>query len=428
LPVGLLFEFAIENNDLKSYELVKPFFNYPFLNIILNGRNQQWKKELFEIIQKQVDVSITFDKTNLKVISNTNINIPLNDWSKKINSLISDYLKEFYMEIIKYDKEQYQEIVNMMNKIEEIRKIYLLDYSNKLNSNNLFLMGRKMHVEDFYQRNESFKKFSIKYKLNAEEKTLIDNSIIIKSVNIPELKSILNKNGLTNLLMSKLLKIQNLNEYTLIVDENLIELTGPKKNVDHTIDLLKFNLTKIKCKDIPINLGSLNDDKNEIMQIKKNISTILNLIVDQDELTKSLIFKLDANLNNKERMEFKIIYFHDFKEINSTGDSVYDQINTILNDKFALVDVDVSNYSNFLEDSKWKQFEQQNLNSLAFENKLFYFNSVDNESGIKKIILYGIKDFVDLVRIKIYGFFLSDEFKTITISISEDDVTILMNL
>ena len=350
MPPGLAFEFVIENNDLTKYELVKPFFNYPFLNIMLNGRNQQWQKELFEVIQKQENVSITFDKANLKVISNTNINIGLNAWSNKINSLISDYLKEFSMEIIKYDKEQYQEIVNMMNKIEEIRKIYLIDYNNKLNSNSLFLMGRKIHIEDFYQRNESFKKFSTKYKLNAEEKTLIDNSIIIKSVNIPELKSILNKNGLINLLMSKLLKIQNLNEYTLNVDANLIELTGPKKNVEHTIDILKSNLTKIKCKNILINLGSLNDDKNEIMQIKKNISTILNLILDQDESTKSLIFKLEANLsvNSKERIFFKIIYFHDFKEINSTGDSVYDQINKNLNDKFALVDMDVYNYSNYM--------------------------------------------------------------------------------
>ena len=209
MPPGLAFEFVIENNDLTKYELVKPFFNYPFLNIMLNGRNQQWQKELFEIIQKQEDVSITFDKTNLKVISNTNIDIPLNDWSKKINSLISDYLKEFYMEIIKYDKEKYQEIVNMMNKIEEIRKIYLIDYNIKLNSNNLFLMGRKTHIEDFYERNESFKKFSTKYKLNPEEKTLIDNSIIIKSVNIPELKSIQNKNFFINFIISKLIIILN---------------------------------------------------------------------------------------------------------------------------------------------------------------------------------------------------------------------------
>ena len=151
MPPGLLYEFAYENNtiiqsnDLKKYELVKHFNNHTFLKIMLNGRNQQWQKELFEVIQKE-NVSITFDEKDFKIISNVNPNIPFILWSYKIEYLISEYFKEFYMEIIKYGREQYQEIVGMMDKIEEIRKMYLIDYLNKLDSNSLFLIGRKIHI------------------------------------------------------------------------------------------------------------------------------------------------------------------------------------------------------------------------------------------------------------------------------------------
>ena len=70
MPPGLYYEFfyednnTIESNGLKKYELVKHFNNHTFIKIMLNGRNQQWQKELFEMIQKE-NVSITFDETNL---------------------------------------------------------------------------------------------------------------------------------------------------------------------------------------------------------------------------------------------------------------------------------------------------------------------------------------------------------------------------
>ena len=418
-------------SNLTKYEYVKPFSKNEFLKILLNGRNQQWQQELYEMIKKKENVSIAFDEINFKVTSNTILNIPFRVWSNKINNIISDYFKEFNNEIVKYEREQYQEIVGMMDKIEETRKLYPIDCSNKLDSNILFLMGRKMHIEDFYERNESFKKFRVKHKPNVKASKPDDNYVkIIKSVNIPELKAIVNKNGLINLLMPKLVKLKKLNEYTLNVDANLIELTGPKRFVEHTIYILKSNLPKMRCKNIAINLDTLNDAmyRNEITQINNNINTVLNFILDQEESTKSLIFKLDSNLNNNRlnSTQLNLTYFFDFVEINSTGHTVYDQINKVLNDKFALVDVDVSNYSSFFEDSKWKQFEQQNLSSLAFENKLFYSIAVDKQSGMKKILLYGIKDYIDSAKIKIDGIFSSDQFKTITISISEDDVIILI--
>ena len=448
LPPGLTYEFLYKNNTTENRTLehktvnryTRSLSSNLFLKIILNGRNQQWQKELFEIIKKKENVSIAFDENNFNVVSNANLNINFNDWENKIDDLISKYYKEFNIETIQYEMEQYDDIKKMLEKIEEIRKLYLIDYLHKSDLNILFLMGRKMHIEDFYERNESFKKFSKLYKHNKKAPTSNDNSVVIRSINIPKLKKnddIFNKNGLINMLMPRLLTLKSLNEYTFNIDENIIDLNGPKKHVDETISLLNSNLPNIKCRKISINFNILNDTNFEsnINKISNQISSIFNYITEEDEDTKKLIYKLSyktnsnfsKNNNTSNLLEIYLTYFYNFIEINSNLDSVYAKIDKVLNEKFTLIKIDIQNHSSFLEDSKWKQFEQQNMANLACENKFFYC-ILSDQTGSVKIFLYGIKVHVDLVKIKIDAFFLSDGFKTLILSINQDDVTIFFSI
>jgi hypothetical protein len=336
------------------------------------------------------------------------------------------------METITYDREQYQDIVQLMDKIEEIRKLYLIDYLNKTDIKSLFIIGRKEHIEDFYQRNERFKKLNKTFKADS------DNSVVLKSINIPKLQnddSVYNKNEIINMIMPTIKSMFDIQEYTFNIGKSLIEFYGPKKSVDDAISLLKINFAKIKCKQISVKLNILNDDlfKYILTRISNDLKTILNGILEKDEAVKNLFYKLhvkisanlstDSNNNkNNDSIQIYITYFYDFKEINSNLDSVYDSINTIINNEFIIREVNISMYANFILSSKWKDFEEENLSSKAIGNQTFYA-LCNNQNGLIKVLLAGVKAQVSAIKAKVEGFLANNEFKLKTISLDEDSVS-----
>ena len=134
---------TIENKIKSCYVLTQSLSNNLFLKIVLNGRNQQWQKKLFDKLQEQENLSITFDETNFKISSNIVLDESYRDWEYKIDYLIGEYLEvQFKKEIIEYKREQYAEIRKMIEKLEETRKLYPIDYFHKADSISLYLMGQ----------------------------------------------------------------------------------------------------------------------------------------------------------------------------------------------------------------------------------------------------------------------------------------------
>lgn len=397
----------------------------------MRDRNKAWKNRLFELIQKE-NAKIIYDDRNFKVVSNPRTTMSEHEWLRKTDFVLKNYFNEFKMETITYEREQYQDIVQLMDKIEEIRKLYLIDYLNKTDIKSLFIIGRKEHIEDFYQRNERFKKLSKTFK--AEN----DSSVVLKSINIPKLQnddSVYNKNELINMIMPKIKSMFDIQEYIFITGKGLIEFYGPKKSVDDAISLLKINFAKIKCKQISVKLNILNDDlfKYILTRVSNDLKMILNGILEKDEAVKNLFYKLhvkisansstDSNNNNKnnDSIQIYLTYFYDFKEINSNLDSVYDSINTIINNEFILREVNISMYANFILSSKWKDFEEENLSSKAIGNQTFYA-LCNNQNGLIKVLLAGLKTQVAAIKGKIEAFLANNEFKLKTISLDEDSV------
>jgi hypothetical protein len=427
-----------KTNEEKKYELVKPLRRNSYLSIILRDRNQTWKNRLHELIRKENATPTIDDDGNLKIVSNSKIKTPFQEWKRKFDLILSNYFNEFHMEEIRYERDQYQDIVHMMEKIEEIRKLYLIDYLNNLNTPCIFLIGRKEHFEDFYQRNESFKKYSKLFK--SEFKSTFnsnDSSVVIKSFNIPKLQNddgVYNKNEIINMILPKIKSMFDVQEYTFNIDKSLIEFYGPKKNVDEAISLLKHNLTKIKCKPILFNFNILNDDlfKFILTQIGNGLNPILNGMLEKDEAVKNLFFKLHVKMNtnfggdskNNNLVQIFLTYYSDFKEINSPTDAVYNQINKVINDSLLIREINISKYASFILSSKWKQFEEENLNAKANGNSFFYA-LCNNQNGVIKILLAGEKKQTNEMKTKIESYLANNEFKIKTIQISEDSVIII---
>ena len=426
-----------KTNEDKKYELVKPLKRNSYLSIVLRDRNEIWKNRLHELIRKE-NATPTCDDEHFKIVSNSIIKTPFQEWKRKFDLLLSSYFNEFHMEEIRYEREQYQDIVHMMEKIDEIRKLYLIDYLNNLHTPCIFLIGRKEHFEDFYQRNESFKKYSKLFK--SEFKSTFnsnDSSVVIKSFNIPKLQNddgVYNKNEIISMILPKIKSLFDVQEYTFNIDKSLIEFYGPKKNVDEAISLLKLNLTKIKCKPILFNFNILNDDlfKFILTQIGNGLNPILNDMLEKDEAVKNLFFKLHLKTNtnfggdpkNNNLIQIFLTYYCDFKEINSPTDAVYNQISKVINDSLLIREINISKYASFILSSKWKQFEEENLNAKANGNSFFYA-LCNNQNGVIKILLAGEKKQTTEMKTKIESYLANNEFKIKTITISEDSVIII---
>ena len=70
----------------------------------------------------------------------------------------------------------------------------------------------------------------------------------------------------------------------------------------------------------------------------------------------------------------------------------------------------------------WKDFEVENLSNKVIGKHVYY--SLINSHGQAQILLVGIKGNLNLLKSKIESFLKNNQFKTITISLNEDDVNL----
>jgi hypothetical protein len=163
----------------ENFKIVKPLKPNIILKAILSRRNELWKKELFEKI-KQVNGYAYTDDNFLTIVKpsasdrNKNPNIEsLDEWTKNINNSISAFIREFRVEQIEYGNivvNRGQIVGDLKSKINEIRNFYLIDFIDSKEKSVIWIIGRKIHVKDFLERNLNFKCMTKNFKRDQQKK------------------------------------------------------------------------------------------------------------------------------------------------------------------------------------------------------------------------------------------------------------------
>jgi hypothetical protein len=410
------------NTNKKQYQVLKPLKHNNFLAMMLNARNVQWKTELFQTIEKE-NAHATSDQSNLIVKSSNFLSKTERDWSKHMNSIISDYFNLFHMEIIEYSQTETNAINSLKKSIDEIRKLYLIDYMDKKQNCKLFIMGRQEHVKDFFGRNKSLQPMSKLYANNNDDFGTIKSSL----VQIPVLKNegkIFGKNSLISLALKKLEELCDV-QYVFNPEENQIELNGLKTSVENATKLLDTHLVNIKCKKVNINelsMLNLKASHHDSIALKNSLNIIVNELLNN----KKAIYKVNILINNEfdnddnDVIEIYIIFFYNFVELKSIDDNVYEEISKVLIDNLSACEIDATRFSNFMLTKNWKNFEKENLTKKTISKYLFY--SLSNSHGEIKLLLVGVKSHLSSLKLEVEEFLKKYEFKTVTISLQEDDV------
>ena len=391
------------DNNLNSYQITKSIENNKFLKILLSKRNETWKKELFEKLELE-DGRATFDDKSLTIKkSNSYTILTEREWCKKIDRTITEFFREFHLESIDFDQSSLNEINQLKSKIEEIRKIYLIDYYQASNSR-LFLLGRKPHVVDFFDR---FPKLKVLSKLIEEDNQNFSKSdsskdendnedMINKSFELP-----FNLNDQTikffiNQILNKLKKQYLLFDFALNMNNNALELTGLRSYCNNLINLLKNKLKNVQFRKVNLE----NIDK--ILKLE-NLNSIIKNILANGSIEK-LIYKYQIIIHeNEENIGIFIHYIRDFKEIDSENDSVFDKISEALIENLKCIEYVIEmNHNGCLMSQKWKEFESNNFNV-----KNISFKTV---SSLQKhsIILVGQKENIESAFRKIDDYLVNN--------------------
>ena len=403
----------------KVYKVKKPLKNNSYLTMILNDRNDAWKRELYMCIKKENAIA-THDHVYLIITSSNSQSRTERDWSKHINSVISEYFKEFELKTIKSDEAAFKEVNSIIQKIEDIRKLYLIDYIRE--DKTLYFMGRKDHMADFLNRNQLLQ--SLKSSDNSFE--TIKSSI----VNIPVLKNesrIFSKSSLISMALSKLDRICDLKDHFMDNIENQIELNGLRSNVERATKLLEANLPNIKCKRVNlIELALLNSTNlQNFTAFKNSLTQIIGELLSDSRAIYKLTIKqntdeTEAYTGPANMVEIYLTFFYNFAEINSIDDNVYEEISRLLIENLSTCVLDVTKSSNFILTKAWKDFEIENLSSKAIGKHVYY--ALSNVNSRMRILLVGLKNYLEPLIVRIENFLKSNEFKTAKISLNQDDV------
>jgi hypothetical protein len=403
------------NTNKKQYQVLKPLKHNNFLAMMLNARNAQWKTELFQTIEKE-NAHATSDQSNLIVKSSNFLSKTEREWSKQMNSIISDYFNLFHMEIIEYSQTETNAINSLKKSIDEIRKLYLIDYMDKKQNCKLFIMGRQEHVKDFFDRNKSLQPMSHLYANNNDDFGTIKSSL----VQIPVLKNerkIFGKNSLISLALKKLEELCDV-EYVFNPEENQIELNGLKTSVENATKLLDTHLVNIKCKKVNINefsILNLKASHHDLNALKNSLNIIVNELLNN----KKAIYKVNIHINDKfdnddkfshtnDVIEIYITFFYNFVELKSIDDNVYEEISKVLIDNLSACEIDAKRFSNFVLSKNWKSISK------------YLFYSLNSNEEIN--LLVGVKSHLSSLKLKVETFFKDNEFKIVAISLNEDDV------
>jgi hypothetical protein len=416
--------------NVKTYQLTKTLENNKFLKMVLSKRNETWKKELFEKLEKE-DGRVTFDEKTFTVTKSNNRTILTEmEWCKKIDRLITEYFREFHLESIDFDQSSLNEINKLKLKVDDIRKIYLIDYYQTTDSR-LFLLGRISHVTDFFDRFPDLKflskleKDEFKETNNTKTNLIKDNilnnnnneDMINKSFDLPFNFQDSTIKFLMNETINRLKKKYFLFDYSLNIDNNSLELTGLRSYCNELVNLLKNKFKNIKSRKVDL------DNIDKILKLE-NLSSIIKNILLNNESNQKLIYKNQIIMHdNEENIGIFIHYIQDFKEIDSANDSVYEKISECLIENLKCIEYVIDmNHNRCLMTQKWKEFE---LNSFNVKNI-----SYTTISSLQKhsIILVGKKEHIDSANKKIDDFLVNNSEIAKCIELGEEEVILISYL
>jgi len=368
------------------------------LSAILSEKNEQWLKD-FKSKFKNVHFEL---KDNQLKITPTEQIISSKEWIRKNESIIEEFLNQFFFEILDYDiVKQSSEIDDLKFKIENVRKLYLIDFMDKRDIGKLYFVGPRINVDDFAERNETFKRLSKFYQTKIDK-----NELIMKSIDVPVIIDFEKKiqNSLINKLLIRVQNMFNLKDYSLNINENRIEIHGLRNDVENSIDFLKNYLKNIQTKEIQMNLP----------EVIENCLDVISDLLENTESIQNHIYKLFVSNSN----HLFVAYIFGIDSIN---DNLYKEINDLIVDNIVCLNLNVTMYSPIISTSKWKLFQQESLNSKVCSNN-FRFNLLTDENGQIKIYLFGKKEYVIPMKIKILVILSENELKTKTLSLDEEDV------
>jgi hypothetical protein len=293
----------------------------------------------------------------------------------------------FSMEITDFD--EMDKINDLIRKTKNNEDLY---YEIRFNSK-LYVIGRRENMRNF----------------------LKNTSIITKSIDLPKIQF----NGFNSLISLALKKLQtkyNLQSHQLDVNNFKIDLTGPEKNINQVIDQLNHIFVSFKNQRIDklSNSSFINNSKN------------LNLIIDDCLKTRvsfnSLIYKIQILQTNDADSGVFLSYFHNCPDLDSINDNVFTSISQYLMLNLIQIEVNVSNYSAILNDTKWKTFEQENFSKSKCLNKFSFFL---NERNL--IYLTGISNYVYSAKSSIERFLFENKLFNKSFKFNMDDSVSVKN-
>jgi hypothetical protein len=392
------------NEDIK---FTKKLTNNTYLKLILFDRNKQWREDLIEKYKSEKNVKVTFDQNDFIVTcANPNSITNKNNWIHKMDQVLSDYFKNFHMEKLKYKtRTDYDMLKPLIDKIDDIRKLYLIDYFHNASTCELFIISTKIHMDDFYDRNPLLRNLAYTYSVKNNE-NYTKKSILIQLNDFDA-----NIYDFLCKMMTKLVEINGLKDYTFDEQTKILSVYGAENNVNRTIETLERNLMNLRKKKM-----NLFNSKN--LSYIKNADVLINECM--KTFKKSYLYDLKTEIEEGKLKSVYLIYFTDFKELESVNDNVYKEIFEFLSQSLAFDEFDVTKYTHLLISDEWLKFEKSELSTNGSQY------SISKITADKKtlLLIFGLAQSTSVIKQKIEKFLQSNDVKKQLMEISKEDVYI----
>ena len=314
---------SIQNNENRNIKIPKSAFNYnsPTNNIhrqkksnimnIINISNQRKKTEINS--PKYFILNSAFNDTNNNIYRYNNYITPKSDNNtlvnknriKNINILPQGFFDDYLLnENILMKKKNI--IIKRNNNMNLINKTYKNEMKSKdvlkiENYNNFFISGTKEKKEAKFQTQNKIINFAYISSQNNKTENLIKNNKVINAINlsfnpvkINFEKENISPNKNENKTLTELINPNELEEKSIILENNSIEEDKPKKKLifDDIKIIIEYNQTDYlrNCNSI----YKMNSDKNKCDKIPhKFISTtkLCNLFKKKNKNLKSNLIK-----------------------------------------------------------------------------------------------------------------------------------------
>jgi hypothetical protein len=363
---------------------------------------------LIEKYKSEKDAIVTFDPNDFIVTcaNPKSINNKKN-WILKMDQILSDFFKNFHMEKLKYKtKADYDLLKPLIQKIDDIRKLYLIDYFHNTSTGELFIMSTKIHMEDFFDRNPSLRTLANTYSVKNNENN-IRKSILIKLNDFDA-----NIYDFLCKMMIKLVEKNGLKNFTFDEQTKVLTIFGLENNVNKTIEILERNLMNLRRKK----LNLFNSSKN--LCYIKNADVLITECM--KTFNKSYLYDLKTETKEGALLNIYLIYFTDFKELDSVNDNVYKEIFEFLSQSLAFYELDVTKYTHILITDEWLKFEKDALSS---DNLKYSIKKITSDKKML-LLIYGFTQSGSEVKQKVEKFLDSNDNKKQIMEISLEDVNI----